>query len=215
MTPPEPAAFPVAGSPTGAAAWRRTVAEAARNRSVGSGFTVAFFLRQGRWVDLDTLTETTAQGLRDAGALQARYAGLDAVVATKAFGDHPGAIITPLAAAGLAHPPPGPPLFTASDAVVPRPGNRDAKRAWRALIAAAWGRSGPLEGACWADVELGVPGSLFGPLEVVLDALEPVLGRDPRGRDWQEFFPNDDRIQWLRVRRNAAVAGVTLRMGRL
>lgn len=48
---------------------------------------------------------------------------------------------------------------------------------------------------------LGVPGSLFGPLEVVLDALEPILGRDPRGRDWQEFFPNDDRITWLRVRR--------------
>ncbi len=59
----------------------------------------------------------------------------------------------------------------------------------------------------WADVALHGGGSLLGPLEVTLDALEPVLGRDPRGRDWQEFFPNDHVIGWLRVRACHARAG--------
>ncbi|MDQ3276200.1 MAG: hypothetical protein M3Q39_14545, partial [Actinomycetota bacterium] len=54
-----------------------------------------------------------------------------------------------------------------------------------------------------------------GPLEVVLDALEPVLGRDPRGRQWQAFFPNDHRVVWLRVLRAADGPAVRLRLGTL
>ena len=210
-----PAPLLVAGNPTGTPAWRQSVAAAARGLSIGSGFSTAFVLRPGRWVDLDTLTESTARGLRDASALQPRYAGLDAVLATKRFAADHGVTITPSAAADLDGPPPGRSLLDAQDSAVPRPGNREAKRAWRAAVAKAWNSTDVLEERCWADIELGVSGSLFGPLEVVLDSLEPVLGRDPRGRDWQEFFPNDDRIEWLRVRRRSGGPGVRLQMGPL
>ncbi|MDP9405978.1 MAG: hypothetical protein M3O86_05160, partial [Actinomycetota bacterium] len=64
-----------------------------------------------------------------------------------------------------------------------------------------------------ADVALCSAGALLSPLEVVLDALEPVLGRDQRGRDWQEFFPNDHVVTWLRVRRVARGPALTLRLG--
>ena len=174
----------------------------------------AFVLVDGTWVDLDTLVETTAQGLRDAGALEPRYRGLDGLVATKSFGSPAQARVSPLPASLLQSPPPGPVLLDVADDVVPRPGNRDAKRAWRHQLARGWRDGPPLTGSVWAEVTLDIPGSLFGPLEVILDALEPVLGRDPRGRDWQEFFPNDDRVTWLRVRR-AAGRAVRLRMGTL
>ena len=202
----------VAGQPAGTSAWRGLVAAAATGTALDDGLRLAFVLRPGRWVDLDTLAESTARGLRDAGALHPRYAGLDAVLCTKAFGAQPGAVITPVAAASLAGSPPGPEAVAVTDTAVPRRDNRTAKRAWRERIAAAWNRDMVLEGPSWADVELAVTGSLFGPLEVVLDGLEPVLGRDPRGRSWQEFFPNDDRIEWLRVRRRGG-AGLTLRLG--
>ena len=175
---------------------------------------MAFELPPRYWVDLDTLVETTAQGLRDAGVLAAKYAGLDAVVATKEFGEHTGVVITPLGDAKVVERDPGPALLDVTSQHVPRPGNRDAKRAWRDELAAAWAQRPPLEGSVWADVTFGITTSLLGPLEVVLDALEPVLGRDPRGRDWQEFFPNDDRIVHLRVRRSNGQP-LRLRMGSL
>lgn len=173
-----------------------------------------FELPHGAWIDLDTLVEATAAGLRDAGALRQRYAGLDAVVATKRFGDTPGATVFPLAAGELGDAPPGDVQLDASSEVIPRAGNRESKRAWRAVLAEAWGERPTLTQPSWADVTLGVAGSLLGPLEVVLDALEPVLGRDRRGREWQEFFPNDDWIQWLRVRRRPA-PGLHLALGAL
>ncbi len=172
-----------------------------------------FVLPPRYWVDLDTLMETTAQGLRDAGALAPRYAGLDVVVATKRFGPTPGATITAFAARDLDGAAPSTPVLSVDHDAVPRPGHRDRKRAWRERLEQAWGKP-PLQGHVWADVTLDVPGSLLAPVEVVLDALEPVLGRDPRGRDWQEFFPNDDRIEWLRVRRRHGVA-LRLEMGLL
>jgi hypothetical protein len=173
---------------------------------------MAFVLPTGAWVDLDTLVETTAHGLRDAGALAARYAGLDLVMATKGYGPAPQATIAPVdpGPADL----PGPVALAVSDRDLPRAGNRPSKRAWRERLAHAWAGQPPLEGPVWADVALGVPGSLLGPVEVILDALEPVLGRDPRGRDWQEFFPNDDRVEWLRVRRVATPA-LSLTLGSL
>ena len=108
--------------------------------------------------------------------------------------------------------PPGPALLAASSHHVPRPGDRQAKRAWRDVLAATW-RGAPVDGEVWIDVALQGPRSVLGPLEVVLDALEPVLGRDARGRDWQEFFPNDDRVTWLRVRRTALDPALTLTLG--
>ena len=98
-------------------------------------------------------------------------------------------------------------------AAVPR-SDRAAKREWRAAIAAAWDGRDHVDADAFADVTFASRSSLLGPLEMVLDALEPVLGRDPRGRTWQEFFPNDHRILWLRVRRGGD-APVRLRLGPL
>lgn len=172
-------------------------------------------LRPGKWVDLDTLTESTARGLRDAGAIPPRYHGLDALVATKRFASPTGVTVRHATDQERSGPPPGEVEIDAHHTVVPRPGNRDAKRAWREVLAVAWGQRPALAGDVWADVSFAITGSLLGPLEVVLDALEPVLGRDPRGRGWQEFFPNDDRIVWLRVRRRQHGPAVSLQLGML
>lgn len=187
------------------------MAEHARGIRLGSRVLLDFVIPHGRWVDLDTLVESTCRGLRDAGALAPRYAGLDAIVATKRFGDDAGVVVRPLADAGRQ--PPGTVALDVASDVVPRPGWRDAKRGWRSILADAWGGRPPLGGAVWAEVTLAGAGSLLGPLEVVLDALEPVLGRDPRGRDWQEFFPHDDRIEWLAVDREPAGPPLRLRIG--
>lgn len=183
--------------------------------AVTNGVQLDFVLPPARWVDVDTLAEATLHGLRDAGCVPPRFAGLDAVLATKRWGDQPGAQVRAVAAPRLLRlTPPGPQILEATAADVPRPGNRDAKRAWRDVLAAAWPGSA-VEGDVWIDVALQGPRSLLGPLEVVLDALEPVLGRDPRGRDWQEFFPNDDRVTWLRCRRVAAGPALALHLGQI
>jgi hypothetical protein len=204
----------ITGRPTGAPPWRQQVARLASPRPVApSGVELSFTLPVSAWVDLDTLAENTLAGLRDAGALPARYAGLDALIATKQTGPAPGASVVLTGAGRLRRRrPPGTVECEVATNAVPRPGNRAGKRSWRDKIAAAWGAKEPLTGDVWADVDLGVSGSLLGPLEVVVDALEPVLGRDPRGRAWQEFFPNDHRITWLRVRRTAP-GGLRLRLG--
>ena len=214
MTPPH--ARHGAGRPTGTRAWRHQVAAAAGALSgPTSGVALDFFLPPTAWVDVDTLAENTLAGLRDAGTLPARFGGVDAVLATKQARAEPGADITLADAARLIRRrPPGPAAVEVTWDRAPRPADRPAKREWRKRIAAQWGERAPLSGDVWADVALGISGSLLGPLEVVVDALEPVLGRDPRGRDWQEFFPNDHRILWLRVHRVPRPA-LRLRVGPL
>jgi hypothetical protein len=178
-----------------------------------TGVALDFILPPTAWVDVDTLAENTLAGLRDAGVLPARMAGLDAVIATKHSGGEPGATVAFATADALRRR--RTPGDTACDVTwdhTPRSGDRNQKRLWRRRIAEQWGDREILAGDVWADVALGGAGSLLGPLEVVLDALEPVLGRDPRGRGWQEFFPNDHHIVWLRARRVARPA-LRLRVG--
>ncbi|HVM12892.1 MAG TPA: hypothetical protein VM287_00995 [Egibacteraceae bacterium] len=191
------------------------MASAAAGCSSADGISLSFTLEPGRWIDLDTITEETLAGLRDAGVCRPRFAGLDAVVATRRDGELVGVVVQPSDAARLRrHRPPGPAALDVVGDILPRPGRREDKRAWRSRLAAGWGERPPLSGPVWADLELSIGGSLLGPLEPALDALEPVLGRDPRGRDWQEFFPNDDVIRWLRVRRSPALpAALRLRLG--
>lgn len=210
-----PSDLTVPGRPTGARAWRRDVAEhaAAAPAAPASGIVLGFTLPPAAWVDVDTLAENTLAALRDAGALAPRFAGLDAIIATKTVGSSPGATVAFAQAEALQRR--RPPGVVACDVTwdrTPRAGDRAQKAAWRARIAEHWADRPILTGAVWADVALGVAGSLLGPVEVVVDALEPVLGRDPRGRDWQEFFPNDHHIVWLRVRRVRTPA-LHLRLG--
>ena len=204
----------VAGLPTGAAAWRRHVAAHVDGLALGDGVELAFRLPAGRWVDVDTIAESTLAGLRDAGVLAARFAGLDAVLATKVERGDPGVTITAVAAASLSgrRAPGRVDLDVAVDAA-PRPSSRQSKHDWRDALTAAWGDRPLLAGPVWADVAMATGGSLLSALEVVLDALEPVLGRDPRGRDWQTFFPNDHVIDWLRVRREPRGPALRVRLG--
>jgi len=201
----------------GTPAWRAAVAAAAAGSAgMGDGALLAFRLPAGRWVDLDTLVVATLSGARDAGALAPGLRGLDALLATKGAGDPPGAELRGVRAASLRRRRvPGPEAVAVSSDRLPRPGQRSHKLAWRDAISTAWGDRPVLDGDVWTDVALRVDGSLLGPLEVVLDALEPVLGRDPRGRQWQAFFPNDHRVVWLRVLRAAVGPAVRLRLGTL
>lgn len=137
------------------------------------------------------------------------------MLASRRDGIPPGVVITARAAASLCRRrPPGAVALDARSEILPRAGRREDKRAWRSELAAAWAPRPALAGPVWADLQLRVAGSLLGPLEAALDALEPVLGRDPRGRQWQEFFPNDHVIDWLRVRRSPDLgAAIRLRLG--
>lgn len=210
------AALSIPGTPTGAPAWRGRVADHATAHAadlrLGHVLGLAFVLPPRRWVDLDTLVESTVAGLRDAGGVAPRLAGVNGIIATKAFGAEPGARIQVLPVEALMAPTPGPAALTVATDAVPA-ARRESKRMWRDSLDRRWGGRDVLTGAVWADVALAATGSLLGPLEVVLDALEPVLGRDPRGRPWQEFFPNDHRIEWLRVRRDATGPALALQLG--
>jgi hypothetical protein len=161
-----------------------------------------FVLHPDRWVDLDSLVEVAIAGLRDGGTFTARLATLEGLLARRVDGESQGlAVATADPETLAAEPRPGPCAVEVTLDEAPRPGRREAKRALRSRLAEAWGERPMLVGPAWADVLLPASGSPLGPLEPVLDALEPVLGRDPRGQPRQEFFPNDHLIVWLRVRR--------------
>lgn len=209
MTSRRTAEVQVTGRPTGTRAWRSHVAAELGGWDAGPAVRLDFVIAPSHWVDLDTLAHTTLQGLRDAGALRPRFAGLEELTATKRHGEPLGVRI----AAAKAPKPPAESLMEAAAPVVPRVGDRDSKRAWRDVLSAAWGERPPLTTQVWVELSLPVRGALPARVEVVLDALEPVLGRDPRGRARQEFFPNDDRIVWLRVRRAASGPPRRLRLG--
>jgi len=192
-------------------AWRAAVARAGAALGPARAVRLDFALAPRRWVDLDSLVEIAIAGLRDGGMFSARLSDLDGFVATKGEGP-PGLTITPADPRDLAaEDQPGPVALDLDTDHPPRPGQRDAKRALRERLGQVWSGRPFLDAAVWTDVALSSAGSLLGPLEPVLDTLEPVLGRDPRGQPRQEFFPNDDRIVWLRVRR-ADPGGPALRV---
>jgi hypothetical protein len=209
----------VAGVPTGARPWRNQLAAAVRAAAWGRADAVRmdFTVRAGQWVDLDTLSETAIGGLRDAGALERGLRGLQAFVATKREGAAPGVRLSSVLPAAVTDEAlPGQTLLDVRGEAVGGRDRRAAKVWWREAITRGWGGRAVLSGAVWAEVTFTASGSPLRFLEPLLDATEPVLGRDPRGRPWQEFFPNDDRIVWLRVGRVAAADDpVRLRLGAL
>jgi len=174
---------------------------AGRGQDPVSGAVFDFTLEPRRWIDLDTITEVTVAGLRDAGVWARGLRHLDALLATKRTGPVPGVRVELSTAAALrAAPRPGPAALDLAVPVLPRPSGRAEKLALREHLARAWGDRPLLDGGVWVEVTMASTGSLLGPLEPTLDTLEPVLGRDPRGH--QEFFPRDDLVVWLRVLRS-------------
>lgn len=53
----------------------------------------------------------------------------------------------------------------------------------------------------WVWIQTRDRRSLEALMKPVIDGLEPLLGRDPRGR--LRFVPNDHLIVWLRVTRDS------------
>jgi hypothetical protein len=96
---------------------------------------------------------------------------------------------------------------------MPRDEDRRSKAAWRRCVADAFDGK-PLETPCWIDIATNSTRSLEALMKPVIDGLEPLLGRDPRGR--LEFVPNDDRVAHLTVRRQRDLpVALTMTAGRL
>lgn len=193
------------------AAWRATIAEAAR--AVGSpgscpGIVLSFVIAPGRRVDIDNLTRPVMAALRDAGWFKYAFAGLDRIVATKAFGDDEGVTIA-------VEPGFRPPMawssstLTVRHGAVPGSDHRDALRRWFEAVASFGHR--PVDGLVAVEVDAGTSLSLVGVMKPIIDGLEPVLGRDPAGKS--EFAPLDDRVMRLVMQRTNEGSGLVVRVG--
>lgn len=185
---------PIGGEDPREHAWRASVAAEAKRLGISSvkSVSLGFTLDPGRRVDVDNLARPALAGLRDAGWFTRGYKTLDRLVVTKAQGEDVGVEIVPSA--------PPPDLDTDVDVqivsknVVPSEGKHDVKRMWRDAVRDTWSRP-PLEGPVEVQLGFRTKLSLVDLLKPNIDALEPVLGRDPRGR--LEFCPLDDKIARL------------------
>ena len=195
-------------------AWLREFATSVRGLCAGPAEAVRMevTVAPGRFVDLDSLVEVVVRGLREAGRLREGSRQLHTVLAVR----HEGApgVLLELDPRGAPETPPGPVALDVAVGRAPRPARREDRRTLREVLDREWGGRPPVEGPVWAELELAGAHSLLTPMEPTLDALEPVLGRDPRGQPRQEFFPADDRIVWLRLRRTGpGPPGLRLRLG--
>ena len=187
----------ICGEDARTAAWRATVADAARATAlvdvaaVSLGFTVA----PGRRVDVDNLARPALEGLRDAGWFRRGFPSLDRLRVTKAFGADVGLVVSvgdvtdDLLDVDFA---------TSLTGVIPSEGAHEVKRAWRDTVAALWARP-PIDGDVAVELAFNTRASIVGLLKANIDTLEPVLGRDPSGR--LTFCPLDDNVTSLVARR--------------
>lgn len=185
---------PIGGEDARERGWRARVAAAAAPSALTDvrTLTLAFTLEPDRRVDVDNLARPALAGLRDAGWFSRGFKSLDVLTVTKGTGDAPRLEVCPKAAPTDLDATVDVQLFSTN--LLPAEGRHDLKRLWREAVADAWPRA-PLKGPL--EVQLGFGGrrSLVELLKPNLDALEPILGRDPRGR--LEFCPLDDKITRL------------------
>ncbi len=158
-----------------------------------------FRVEASRRVDLDNLVRPGLAGLRDAGIFTWGYRNLDLIVATKQTSDSPGLdVVLDEAGVGERLGRPGPVLLRATTSTPPRDGDRPSRIAWRECVADSLDHQVDVD-ECWVEIDASTTRSLEGVMKPVIDGLEPLLGRDPRGR--LEFVPNDDKIIHLVVQR--------------
>ena len=195
----------ISGSPIGGEnppheqGWRERVAEHCAEAAPSRSVALAFRVEPHRRVDLDNLIRPALAGMRDAGIFRWGYRNLDLLVAAKQPTDSPGLDIVLDDSEVRAHlDRPGPVLLRATSSTLPRDGDRASKAAWRDRVAGSL--IDRINGdECWVVIETNTTLSLEGIMKPVIDGLEPLLGRDPRGR--LEFVPHDDKIVYLVVRR--------------
>lgn len=190
-------ASPIGGeNPPHDQAWRRLVAERAAGQAPVAAIGLHFRLRRGRRVDLDNLVRPAVAGLQDAGVFSYGFRNLDLLVASKVQDDHEGLRVDVDAVAQ-----PGPwshAVLAVAALALPREDDRASKAAWRDTIRDCYAGS-PVDGPVWVDMAARTTGSLVALMKPIIDGLEPLLGRDPRGR--LEFVPNDHQVERLTVRR--------------
>lgn len=130
------------------------------------------------------------------------------MTAIKTFGDEGGLVIE----AGRPDPP-TPPLFSVTSLRL-AVGDRwqEWKFSWRLEISEQWDGSEVIQ-PVWVQIDVQSDRSLVDLMKPVIDGLEPILGRDPKGR--LQFCPNDHLIEWLQIRRVQAGPALTLSLGLL
>ena len=185
---------PIGGEDTREHAWRAAVAAEAGRRKIAKVGSVglAFVLEPGRRVDIDNLARPVLAGLRDAGWFSRGYGTLDVLVVTKQHGDNVGVDV----AANIEMPEldDDEAIQIVSKNAIPSEGKSEMKHAWREAVRASWGKP-PIEGDVTVELGFRTKRSLVDLLKPNIDGLEPILGRDPRGR--LEFCPLDDKITRL------------------
>jgi hypothetical protein len=196
----------IAGSPIGGEnpphdrLWRNQVADQCHGLAPTRAVSLSFRLEPHRRVDLDNLVRPALAGLRDAGVFARGFTTLDLIVATKVIALPPGLLVETDEKAVLrsARSRPGTAVLCATSERMPRDEDRRSKAAWRRCVSDAFDGE-PLERPCWIEIATNATRSLEALMKPVIDGLEPLLGRDPRGR--LEFVPNDDKVAHLTVRR--------------
>lgn len=208
------AGSPIAGEDRRERAWRTeittTAADAGAPRSRGASLHFWLEVCRAR-IDLDNLVRPALDALRDAGVFGRGFRDLDALVAAKTAASPVGLGVTLMPAEDVrALQPPGELLLTMEHRGLPRDGNRVSKVRWLEAIAQAWPHE-PLEGLpVGLDIRVDTALSFKDLLKPIIDGLEPVLGRDPRGH--LEFSPNDHLVTWLRVVRSTGPPTLRLQL---
>lgn len=203
----------ICGEDARTAAWRATVADAARAVALVdvAAVSLVFTVAPGRRVDVDNLARPALEGLRDAGWFRRGFPSLHHLRVTKVCGADLGLRVH----VGVVDEDRTDDVdFLATLAgVIPSEGAHEVKRAWRDTVATRWARP-PLDGELSVELAFNTRSSLVGLLKANIDTLEPVLGRDPKGR--LTFCPLDDKVACLVARRTSGdTPALEVRVSRL
>lgn len=179
--------------------WREQVAAAVTGQGSARSIRLDFRLESGRRdLDLDNLVRPAVAGLRDAAVLARAFVGLDCIHATKSVGERPGLVVTLDPTDDRAAWPPSPRLLEVQADWIPGD-ESEGRRRWNDRVRDSY-VDDPIEGTAWVEIAVSDGRSLVGVMKPVLDGLEPILGRDPRGRaDYRS--PNDHLVTDLRMTR--------------
>ena len=208
----------IGGEDRRTAAWRATVADAARAVPLVDvdAVSLAFTLAPGRRVDVDNLARPVLEGLRDAGWFRRGFPSLHHLRMTKAFGANPGVVVrvgSGVDGVGVEDGVGDVDFVATLIGIIPSEGAHTVKRGWRDMVAELWARP-PLEGDLWVQLAFNTRSSLVGLLKANIDTLEPILGRDPSGR--LTFCPLDDKVACLVARRTRGdEPALEVRVGRV
>lgn len=204
----EVAGQPIGGEDAREHAWRDRIAMAAVGAGEHESVHLHFRMAEPDRVDLDNLVRPVLAGLRDADVFRRGYGNLRAVSAEKTSERLAGVVMS----LGRSAAAPKPAFVTVTSAELPHAEQPATRSAWRARVAEAY--SGPAISAhVYVDVAVSTPRSMEGLMKPIIDGLEPVLGRDPRGR--LVHVPNDHLVRWLRFRRVPDGPRLTMRLGLL